>query len=86
MMRECLWKKLSIWNVKYQLEGCAPLDPRVIVGIFYLLSDASKVFHWLLQVLKFERTGNILVPHHFVKHSIPFTEIFIVTATLTLHL
>lgn len=68
------------------MEGCAPLDPKVMVGIFCLLSDASKVFRWLLQVLKFERTGNNLVPHHFVKHSTPFTEIFIVTATLTLHL
>lgn len=68
------------------MEGCALLDPKVMVWIFHLLSDASEVFHWLLQVLKFERTGYNLVPHHFVKLSTLFTEIYIVTATLNLYL
>lgn len=68
------------------MEGYALLDSKVMVGIFHFLSDASKVFHWLLRVLKFERTGNNLVPHHFVKLSTLFTEICIVTATLNLYL
>lgn len=72
------------------MEACALLDPKVMVRIFHLLSDvflsSSKVFHWLLQVLKFERTGNNLAPHHFVKHSTTFTEICIVTAIPNLYL
>lgn len=57
------------------MDECALLDLEVMVGIIHFLSDASKVFHWLLQVLKFERTGYNLVLQHSVKHITPFAEI-----------
>ena len=68
------------------MDECALLDLKVVVGIIHLLSDVSKVFRWLLQVLKFERAGYNLVLQHSVKHVSPFTEICVVTATLKIHL
>lgn len=68
------------------MEGYDLLYPKVMIGIFHFLSDASKVVYWLLQVLKFERTDNNLLPLHFVRHSTLFTEICTVTATLNLYL
>lgn len=68
------------------MEGYALLYPKVMVGIFHFFPDASKVVYWLLQVLKFERTDNNLVPLHFVRRNTLFTEICTVTATLNLYL
>lgn len=68
------------------MDECALLDVKVMVGIIHLLSDAYKVFHWLLQVLKFEKAGYNPVLQHSVKHVTPFTEICVVTATLNIRL